>query len=50
VPVATADTSKLIATAMHALSCIWKPGYRYKKAGVTFPELGPAASVQGDLW
>ena len=35
-PVATADTGKLIAAATAALGIIFKPGYRYKKAGVTF--------------
>jgi DNA polymerase V len=46
-PVATADTGKLIAAAMAAVGIIFKPGYRYKKAGVTFFKLVPAGRVQG---
>jgi len=46
-PVATADTGKLIAAATAALGIIFKPGYRYKKAGVTFLDLAAADRVQG---
>ena len=49
-PVATADTGKLIAAATAALGIIFKPGYRYKKAGVTFLDLVPADRVQGGLF
>ena len=49
-PVATADTGKLTAAAMHGLGCVWRDGYRYAKAGVVFPVLGPATKVQGDLF
>jgi DNA polymerase V len=49
-PVATADTGKLIAAAMAALGIIFKPGYRYKKAGVTFLDLAPAGRVQSGLF
>ena len=38
-PVATAETGKLIAAATAGLGIIFKPGYRYKKAGVTFLDL-----------
>jgi hypothetical protein len=48
--VATADTGKLIAAAVTALGIIFKPGYRYKKAGVTFLELAPAGRVQSGLF
>ncbi len=48
--VATADTSKLIGAAMLALERIWRPGFRYAKAKVTFPELVSASRVQRDLW
>ena len=45
--VATADTGKLIEAATAALSIIFKQGYRYKKAGVTFelclPDVSKAA-------
>jgi DNA polymerase V len=49
-PVATADTGKLTAAAMAALGIIFKPGYRYKKAGVTFLDLVPAGRVQSGLF
>jgi len=49
-PGATADTSRLIKLAMTVLDRIWKPGYRYKKAGVTFRELVPTSKVQGGLF
>ena len=49
-PVATADTGKLIAAAMAALGIIFKPGYRYKKAGVTFLDLMAADRVQDGLF
>jgi DNA polymerase V len=49
-PVATGDTGKLIAAATAALGIIFKPGYRYKKAGVTFLDLVPADRVQGGLF
>jgi DNA polymerase V len=49
-PVATADTGKLIAAATAGLGIIFKPGYRYKKAGVTFLDLVPADRVQGGLF
>ena len=49
-PIATADTGKLIAAAKHGLRAIWRPGYRYKKAGIMLLDLVPAASVQGALF
>ncbi|MFZ0209072.1 MAG: DUF4113 domain-containing protein [Roseiarcus sp.] len=49
-PVATADTGKLIAAATAGLGIIFKPGYRYKKAGVTFLDLVAADRVQGGLF
>ena len=49
-PLATADTGKLIAAATAALGIIFKPGYRYKKAGVTFLDLVAADRVQGGLF
>jgi DNA polymerase V len=48
--VATADTGKLIAAATAGLGIIFKPGYRYKKAGVTFLDLMAADRVQGGLF
>lgn len=49
-PVASADTSKILAAARIALAAIWKTGYQYKKAGVILLDLAPASRVQGDLW
>ena len=49
-PVATADTGKLLKGAALALAAIWKPGFSYKKAGVILLDLAPAVQVQGDLW
>ena len=49
-PVATADTGKLAAAARRGLAAIWRPGFRYKKAGVIFLNLCPAAKVQGGLF
>jgi DNA polymerase V len=49
-PVATADTGKLIAAACRGLGALYRPGYRYKKAGILLLELAPAAAVQGDLF
>ena len=48
--VATADTGKLIAAATAGLGIIFKPGYRYKKAGVTFLDLVAADRVQAGLF
>jgi DNA polymerase V len=49
-PVATANSSKLARAAAAALSALWRPHLRYKKAGVVLVELVPATQVQGDLW
>jgi DNA polymerase V len=49
-PVATADTGKLIAAARRGLGALYRPGYRYKKAGILLLELAPAAAVQGNLF
>ena len=49
-PVATADTGKLTSAALRGLAAIWRPGFRYKKAGVIFLELRPAADVLGGLF
>ena len=49
-PVASADTGRLIAAAMKVLALLFKPGFRYRKAGVVFLELVAASSVQGALF
>ena len=50
IPVATADSGKLITAALRALAAIWRDGFRYKKAGVMLLDLTSAAAVQGDLF
>jgi len=49
-PVDTADTAKLITAAQSALAALWRPGYRYKKAGVMLLNLVKADRVQGGLF
>jgi DNA polymerase V len=49
-PVATADTGKLIAAAKRGLGVIYRSGYHYKKAGIMLLDLVPAVSVQGALF
>jgi hypothetical protein len=49
-PVATSDTGRLIGAALRALGAIYRPGFRYKKAGVVFLDLIPAAQAQGGLF
>lgn len=48
--VASDDTRRLAAAAVHGLGRIWRPGYEYKKAGVMLTGLQPAAAVQDDLF
>jgi DNA polymerase V len=49
-PVASADTMTLSNAALAAAGRLWRPGYRYKKAGITLLALGPSHNVQSDLW
>ena len=49
-PVATADSGRLIAAAKRGLGAIYRPGFRYKKAGIMLLDLVPAARVQGGLF
>jgi len=49
-PAASADTGRLIRAALQALGVIYRPGFRYKKAGVVFLELIPSATAPGDLF
>ena len=49
-PVASADTLVLTRAALLTAEHLFREGYRYKKAGVTLLDLGPASSVQSDLW
>ena len=49
-PIATGDTSRLVAAAKNGLHRIWVEGYRYKKAGVMLLDLTPAGAIQGSLF
>jgi len=49
-PVATADSAKLVNAATMALARLWRSGVRFKKAGVILLDLVDQSSVQGDLW
>ena len=48
--VATSDSAKLIRAARAGLAALWRPGYRYKKAGVLLLDLHPANRVQESLF
>ncbi len=49
-PVATNNTSKLIAQAMSVLDRIYKDGYNYHKAGITVMKLVPEHQVQYGIY
>jgi DNA polymerase V len=49
-PVATADTALLLRAARQALAKLWRPNFRYKKAGVELFDIDQAQNAQGDLW
>ena len=49
-PVASADTGKIIRGARCALAAIWRDGFNYKKAGVMLLDLVRADRVQGGLF
>lgn len=49
-PVASADSGKIINAARRGLAQIWRQGFSYKKAGVMLLELSAARNVQGDLF
>jgi len=49
-PVATGDTTELIAYALRATDTICRPGYRFKKAGVIMGELVHRDKVQAGLF
>jgi DNA polymerase V len=47
---ATDSTSELLSWALGALERIYRPGYRYKKAGIYFSRLVPADGLTGRLF
>jgi DNA polymerase V len=49
-PVATADTARLIHGALAGLSSLWRSGFRYNKAGVVLLELHSPGHLQPGLF
>lgn len=49
-PVETSSSLELIRYSLAALKAIYKPGYRYKKAGVIVYDIVPENRVQGALF
>ena len=49
-PLATADTPRLIRAALAGLGALYRPGYRYQRAGVVLLDLAPAGARSGDLF
>ena len=49
-PAASDDTAVLAAWAGRVLQAIWRPGYRYVKAGVILDDLRPVGCQQGSLF
>ena len=49
-PSPTDDTMQLIGVALWILKRIFKPGFRYQKAGVMLGEIVPAGGQQNDLF
>lgn len=50
IPEATNDTLQLIKAARRAVDQLWKPGFRYSKAGIITQDLVPPASRQVALF
>jgi len=49
-PVPTASSTTLQGYAVSALAAMFRPGYRYKKAGVILSEICPETLHQGDMF
>jgi DNA polymerase V len=49
-PVATNDTFRLIEAANEGLRKIYRPGYKYKKIGISLSGILPESYVQGNLF
>lgn len=47
---AASNTQEIVSAALKALRTIFRPGYRYKKAGVIVGNIVPADSVQASLF
>lgn len=46
----SADTRRLAQAALHGLRKLYRPGYRYAKAGIMLLDLIPARQHQPNLW
>ena len=49
-PVATCDTGEMIHYALQGLEAIFRPGFRYKKAGVMVQEIVPEGPYQANFF
>ena len=49
-PLPTADTPRLIRAALAGLGALYRPGYRYQRAGVVLLDLAPAGARSGELF
>lgn len=47
---ATSDSRSLLGAALRAFSAIWRPGYRYAKAGVVLLDLHPAQALPASMF
>jgi DNA polymerase V len=50
IPETTNDTMALIKAARRAVEGLWKPGYRYSKAGIVTQDLVPPGMAQRSLF
>jgi DNA polymerase V len=46
----TADTRSLMGSALRALKAMWRPGYRYAKAGIVLLDLYPAHALPNSMF
>ena len=46
----TADTRALMGSALRALKVMWRPGYRYAKAGIVLLDLYPAQALPNSMF
>lgn len=49
-PCPSADNLVFTKHALKALETIWRPGFKYKKAGVMLMDISPAENIQGELF
>lgn len=47
---AASNTQEIVSAALRAMKMIYRPGYKYKKAGVTVGNIVPAEAVQASLF